>query len=1038
MISLAQTLTNTEIKATFQQAFELNKAERYSEALDAFLIVGENTKHLLTELDREMYVISQIMASSCYFRQKEYNAGYQLAKQFIAGEFTDSEKQEMYHQYVLNGYFLAGKLLKHDEQGYAEYKNARDLLHEVEPYASGQLKERVLDMIPYTWYFEGIQHFIAQRFDEAILCFRSALSGFQNLGSTSDVISSLKHIASAEYHTYNIAAAIDNYEQALLLSEQISDKAEMLVIANELFRLSNIIGDMETVSVYTNLMDSIIANTTDDNVLFDYYSNKGDEAQSHGRFNIAEQWFLKAKSIVEGLEPSTINSEKHLAYLNLRDLYVATKQYDAALEYAQLTIEELKGISNSSFEEFYLSYISLAEIYCRKNDKENCFKCLDSIFMIEPRLDEPRDLKQLYAIRGMCHNYFGDYQSALADYKKADEIMAAKYPSTDGGRAVLYSMMGAIEHKLGHYQESEHYYRIYAETIKGIYGEKSLDYFNALIYLANAEGFAGNIDDGCRNYTSAVLQLKSVIKARLPYMNTAEREGLWSTLSSQLTNMTPYALKAGLHQTEYTETCYDALLLSKAFLLDSERSVYDLVQREGDEADMHTYMSVASMNNRIKEWERNYSIYADSILATSNMVSRLESMLMKRCKSFGDVTSFIDVNYRTVKAALKKNEYVIDFTDFVSETSGRRYAAYLVDKKQKYPLLKPLFAESQIDSLGITYPDMYYDEEFAPNVVKLLWEPFKEYITEGATVYYIPSQLIFQISLESLPLADGTLLGEHYNFVRLSSARELIKRKNADKKQFSSAVLYGGLQYDLELEMMAESAKRYDLSSLMVMRGGGYVRGDSAFCELPGTKKEIDNIAEILDRSKVEVTQYVGVEGTEESFLNMHGKSPQILHIATHGFYYTPDDAVEIDYLKGYSDAMSLSGLILSGGNAAWRGKELPKGVLGGVLTANNIARLDLSNTDMVVLSACKSGLGNATAEGLYGLQRAFKKAGVTTIVMTLWSVSDRVTQEFMIEFYECLVANDWNKHKAFEQAMSYIRTKYPDPYHWAAFVMLD
>ena len=160
--------------------------------------------------------------------------------------------------------------------------------------------------------------------------------------------------------------------------------------------------------------------------------------------------------------------------------------------------------------------------------------------------------------------------------------------------------------------------------------------------------------------------------------------------------------------------------------------------------------------------------------------------------------------------------------------------------------------------------------------------------------------------------------------------------------------------------------------------------------------------------------------------------------MATHGFYYTPNEADGIDYLKGYTDAMSLSGLIMSGGNVAWSGKELPEGVLGGVLTADNIACLDLSETDMVVLSACQSGQGDVTSEGLYGLQRAFKKAGVGTMVMALWRISDKVTTEFMIAFYERLSENNWDKRKAFDDAKSIIREQYPDPYYWAAFVMLD
>lgn len=221
---------------------------------------------------------------------------------------------------------------------------------------------------------------------------------------------------------------------------------------------------------------------------------------------------------------------------------------------------------------------------------------------------------------------------------------------------------------------------------------------------------------------------------------------------------------------------------------------------------------------------------------------------------------------------------------------------------------------------------------------------------------------------------------------------------------------------------------------------GDIARGDSVFRDLQGSRDEIAKIESILKRCKWQVTPYTGKNGTEESFLAMHGKSPRVLHLATHGFYYTSDKAERVNYLKGYTDAMSLSGLVLSGGNAAWQGKKLPEGVLGGIITANDIARMDLSDTDMVVLSACKSGQGKATSEGLYGLQRAFKKAGVGTIVMSLWSVDDKVTSEFMVAFYERLTdkANVWNKRKAFEEAKEIIRKKHSDPYYWAAFVMLD
>ncbi len=172
----------------------------------------------------------------------------------------------------------------------------------------------------------------------------------------------------------------------------------------------------------------------------------------------------------------------------------------------------------------------------------------------------------------------------------------------------------------------------------------------------------------------------------------------------------------------------------------------------------------------------------------------------------------------------------------------------------------------------------------------------------------------------------------------------------------------------------------------------------------------------------------------------MSGNAPQILHVATHGFFYSPDEAQKIDYLQGYKDAMSLSGLVLAGGNAAWLGREVPDGVMDGILTASDIAGLDLGNTEMAVLSACQSGNGQVTAEGLYGLQRAFKKAGVKTLVMSLWNVGDMVCYEFMNLFYANLMDknNNYNKRKAFDAAKSMIRAKYPEPFYWACFVMLD
>lgn len=1033
----AQTLSETEVVAMMNEAFKLNKAKKKAEALDAFLIVGKNTEPQRTEAERQTYVCSQTMACRCYESLKRYEEAYLLAKKLMSGRLSDTEKKDVYHLYAMNGYLYGVKFM-HKDVG--QFAKGRAILEELVPYADGKLKDYILPKIPLSWFFEGAEYELAQNFRDALRCYEFARKGYQELGKTKDELYMLQHMPYAKKSLYDFDGSVNAYKQALSLARMNGAVDVQKKVLWKLRELENSIGNVKQAQAYAVSIDSLSEVTSDLQAKYDYYNQKGNEARQNGQYGIAEQWYLRGKEIAEKGITKTISADKHQSYLNLQNLYAATGRYDEALLYARKAIVEYQTYIPKDDAAYNMPYIALADIYRLKGDKENCYSSLAMLFNGLEDIKNPKAFYAFYATRGRCRFAFKDYQAALADYKKADELLAVKYPQTDADRIMLLALIGGVERQLGNYAEAERCYRDYAEYVKRLYGENDMNYVKAQIYLANVEGFAGHIDNGCKNYVLAEQMLKALMKKRIPYMSITEREGFWDPLSSLFTMMTPYALEAKQYQTAFTKVCYDALVMSKAFLLDSERSMFDVIKRTGTEKDMQDYTKLSCMKNRIKVWEKDYQTYADSILSLSKQVSRLENQLASRCLGYSDGTDFMDVDYASVKQALKQNEVLIDFTDFVSKSQGRKYAAYIINKDQDCPLLKPLFVEKQIDSLGVIRPDMYYNKDYVQDVLSLLWEPLKGNVSEGATIYYVPSQLLFQVSLESLPLADGSLLGSHYNFIRLSSARELVKMKAKQKVNTAhTAVLYGGLQYDLEASAMAAEAKKYELPDWLVLRGD-IARGDSVFRDLQGSRDEIAKIESILKRCKWQVTPYTEKNGTEESFLAMHGKSPRVLHLATHGFYYTSDKAERVNYLKGYTDAMSLSGLVLSGGNAVWQGKKLPEGVLGGIITANDIARMDLSDTDMVVMSACKSGQGKATSEGLYGLQRAFKKAGVGTIVMSLWNVNDKVTSEFMVAFYERLAdkANVWNKRKAFEEAKEIIRKKHPDPYYWAAFVMLD
>ena len=183
----------------------------------------------------------------------------------------------------------------------------------------------------------------------------------------------------------------------------------------------------------------------------------------------------------------------------------------------------------------------------------------------------------------------------------------------------------------------------------------------------------------------------------------------------------------------------------------------------------------------------------------------------------------------------------------------------------------------------------------------------------------------------------------------------------------------------------------------------------------------------------------------EESFKNLSGNSPDIIHLATHGFVIdniekaTGNKFVASTNIYSYKESfMMWAGLLLAGANNLWTGQFAINNVEDGILTAEEISQLDLSNTKLVVMSACETGKGFVDPiDGIIGLQRAFKKAGAKTIVMSLWKVNDEATSLMMSSFYKYLIGGK-ERHEALELARRDVEKEYPDPFYWAGFIMLD
>ena len=212
------------------------------------------------------------------------------------------------------------------------------------------------------------------------------------------------------------------------------------------------------------------------------------------------------------------------------------------------------------------------------------------------------------------------------------------------------------------------------------------------------------------------------------------------------------------------------------------------------------------------------------------------------------------------------------------------------------------------------------------------------------------------------------------------------------------------------------------------------------YAQLPGTEKEVDELQKLLKLKGWSTDEYVEENASEEKVKAID--NPRIFHIATHGFYAKAQEASSTEELTENEAMMAenplmKSGLLLQGGGDVLAKTKYNYNIENGVLTAYEAMSLNLDKTDLVVLSACETGLGEiANGEGVYGLQRAFFVAGAKVLIMSMFKVDDEATQKLILNFYKKWLTTG-NMRQSFVEAKKELRVEYPDPINWGAFMMI-
>lgn len=438
----------------------------------------------------------------------------------------------------------------------------------------------------------------------------------------------------------------------------------------------------------------------------------------------------------------------------------------------------------------------------------------------------------------------------------------------------------------------------------------------------------------------------------------------------------------------------------------------------------------------------------------------LEKNITRKSSEFAEAKKSLNITWKQIQEKLKPNEVVIDLVayNFYNKkwTDSVMYGAFVIKKDSKFPKFISLFEEKQLAVLlernkqaHDSIQSKIINKQYLDRAISdLFYKPLEAELKNGTTIYLAPAGLTHQINFKALPILENQTFGEKFKIKLLGSSASIVdyKATTFSNKQPLEFVLYGGIDYNKRSKEDEENHnKPHDRLNELATRSD-----ISEFKYLKGTNEEVQRIKTEAEKYNFTTTIYKEKNATEESVKQLDGReNPFVLHLATHGYFFenvkqevsNSDKSISENPKRSiYSvaeDPMMRSGLLLSGANNSWGKTNNETNLDDGILTAKEISNLDLSNCQLVVLSACETGLGDINgSEGVFGLQRAFKMAGVKNIIMSLWKVPDAQTAELFESFYaECFKGK--TIHEGFQEAQNKMKTKYP-PFFWAGFVLLE
>ena len=775
-----------------------------------------------------------------------------------------------------------------------------------------------------------------------------------------------------------------------------------------------------------------------------------------GDYGKAEQFYLEAVEVFK-----QVLGESHpyfaASIMNLGNFYDATHDFASAEMCYLYALDVIKNTWGEKNYHYAQVLKNIGDFYDRRHDSQKAEKYLFAALDIAISIygeNSPSTVTFYNSIAGFYY-YTRDFVQSEHYYMKALTICREVYGENHSTVAYIYTCLANLYYLTGDDQKTKEYYLKALDLQKQVVGVTHQTYSETLggygLFCLRSRNYA----EAERVYREAQQIDRAKFIQSLGFMTEGQRANYWTTMHENYLSIYPgFCYLYHKQNPSITTFSYDNELFVKGVLLQSSNAIRYSILESGNSELIQQWKELNALIDQISSLQQEDSV-TEVLVTQMSQAERLEKEITRKSAAYRENMRQWTITWDSVRAVLKPRHVAIEYMSAPLNDDTTMYCALLLRDTCSYPILIPLFEEKEIKGLK--------DADLS----KKIWHNVMPYMNAGETVFFSPTGVLHQIAIENLPYDETRTMGDVYEMVRLSSTRELAMHRTPVKH--SSATLYGGIYYQemdsVTMRQISEQYRTRDMSYEPALANDTTQRALPKY--LPGTQKEIDSIQPILTKRHIAVKLHSKRDACEESVKALSGKKQNIIHLATHGFFW--------QNTTQSTDPMERCGLLFAGANTALSGhnERLAAGVDDGILTAKEISLLDLRDADVVVLSACETALGDITGEGVFGLQRAFKMAGARTILMALWKVNDDATRMLMTAFYRNY-SKGQTKRAAFRNAQQEVRTytrtetrpvenassagkdkmrkgqsspittettttqPYKDPYYWAGFILLD